>query len=87
MRQRIRSTLLAVVAVIVLLMASGTAMSDETYCGHYNNSRASYIDGYGWACAYSGSTCRECTMMWSGGGYSVCIQQMGGILICTDHQN
>lgn len=87
MKQRTLWGRVAVMVVLSLVVAGGTATSDETYCGHYNNSRAMYYPTYGWACGDSGSTCRECTMMWSGGGYSVCVQQLGGILICTDHQN
>lgn len=85
MIQRISRAKLALV-VILFFTAGAAATADEPICGHYVNSMATYFPGYGWACAGSGATCRECTMFGGGGGYTVCIQQSGDLLICTDYQ-
>jgi hypothetical protein len=84
---RLKLALLLVAASLVV----GIGWSSFSYaaegCHDFYNSSRTFFFGYGWACAGTGGTCRECYSTGEGGSYSVCVGEIGKTPICYDYQN
>ncbi len=76
--------------LVVLSLGIGGGSFSATHaasgCQTYQNSSPNFFFGYGWACAYTGSTCRECYSTWPG-GYTVCVTEEGKRPFCYDYQD
>lgn len=77
-----RSRRQLILALAVLFMAGlGTLAHAFTFCDTYQNSRAARISGQA-VCAYTGSTCTECTTVGGGNG-QVCADDTAGRHYCS----
>lgn len=86
----LRSKRLLVLGTLLLFVASlglGFAphLDADPMCNSYGDSSSTFFWDYGWACAYSGPSCRECVEVVPG-GYRVCVTS-GGRSVCYEYQN
>lgn len=67
---------------LALAIVAAAVVTARNSCNTYYNSRATWIQGYGGVCAYTGSSCTECV---GPGGGETCVENGGGSA-CQDYR-
>lgn len=81
MKKSTTHRLMVLAALLTAAVISGifSVPKADAQCNTYYNSRSAFFFGYGWACAYTGTSCSECAS-----GNTVCVES-GGRQICWDY--